>query len=362
MIKAEDNITLKSEKGLYDIAADTAQYFWHTQTGTDTGVHITEVPKDEFIEDSANGGSNLLATSNGIAVRDGTTELATFGANAIGIGKNSKTAEIQMCDNGFKVRGAYKTNPMGGNYYAAVLECPVSANRTREVEMKTSSYNSMSLTSYNNDAENDFWVTCSTDSAEASMQVDASGEYGVVRLQADDAYLEVSNGNSGDDGDLAVPNVTVGARLNVPNNRIQNMYAYNNTVTYKPNMYIGTTGLISRTTHENSSKRYKHDIKDVTNKELDPHRLYDIEVKQFKFNDDVVTDEKDPRRGADLIGFIAEQVAECYPVAVDINENGDIESWSAHYIVPPMLALIQEQHKEIEQLKECVKALERTSK
>ncbi len=60
------------------IAANTNQYFWHTETGTDTGAHITEIPQEEFLADPENGGGNLLARSNGVAVRDGLTELAQF--------------------------------------------------------------------------------------------------------------------------------------------------------------------------------------------------------------------------------------------------------------------------------------------
>ena len=62
------------------IAGNTNQYFWHTETGLDTGAHITEVPQDEFVADPDNGGGNLLARSNGIAVRDGLEELASFSA------------------------------------------------------------------------------------------------------------------------------------------------------------------------------------------------------------------------------------------------------------------------------------------
>ena len=74
------------------IASNTNQYFWFTSTGTDTGAHITEVPQDEWL-DSTNpnyhSGGNLLARSNGIAVRDGMTELATFGASGVVIGQNA---------------------------------------------------------------------------------------------------------------------------------------------------------------------------------------------------------------------------------------------------------------------------------
>lgn len=81
-----------------EVAGNTAQYFWHTETGTDTGVHITEVPREDFLADPENGGGNLLARSLGIAIRKGLTELATFTANKISLGKNSPTAQIYLCD------------------------------------------------------------------------------------------------------------------------------------------------------------------------------------------------------------------------------------------------------------------------
>ena len=60
------------------IAGNTNQYFWHTQSGVDTGAHITEIPRDQFLADPDHGGGNLLARSNGVAVRDGLRELSTF--------------------------------------------------------------------------------------------------------------------------------------------------------------------------------------------------------------------------------------------------------------------------------------------
>lgn len=68
------------------IAGNTDQYFWFAGTGTDTGAHITEVPKNTFLADPTHGGGNLIARSNGIAARNGLTELATFGANGSQIG------------------------------------------------------------------------------------------------------------------------------------------------------------------------------------------------------------------------------------------------------------------------------------
>lgn len=97
--KAE-NAEIAAKKAL-KIAADTDQYFWHMETGTDTGTHITEIPHDEFIartaEDPTDGGPNLLARSGGIAVREGLQELAQFSEYII-LGKDDGTQSYLYAD------------------------------------------------------------------------------------------------------------------------------------------------------------------------------------------------------------------------------------------------------------------------
>ena len=56
-------------------------------------------------------------------------------------------------------------------------------------------------------------------------------------------------------------------------------------------------------------------------------------------------------------GFIADEIAEAYPVAVDIGKDGDPIDWDVSYVVPPMLALIQQHKKEIDTLKEQISQL-----
>ena len=68
------------------IAGSTQQHFWNVTDGDDTGARITEISQDAFLADPENGGPNLLARSNGIAVRNGLTELATFGADGVVVG------------------------------------------------------------------------------------------------------------------------------------------------------------------------------------------------------------------------------------------------------------------------------------
>lgn len=107
-----------------------------------------------------------------------------------------------------------------------------------------------------------------------------------------------------------------------------------------------------------SAKRYKHDITDDISEELDPHKLYELTMKQFVFNDDCESWEYPDLKGKTLPGFIAEDVEEIYPSAAIHNNDGDIENWDVRRIVPGMLKLIQEQHDEIESLKERLAKLE----
>lgn len=87
MAKQTGSIDLKASKNLGDIATDVAQYFWFSSGGSDNGAHVTQVDKATF--QSNPSGGNALITSNGFAVRDGLTELAQFGANAVVVGSNS---------------------------------------------------------------------------------------------------------------------------------------------------------------------------------------------------------------------------------------------------------------------------------
>lgn len=84
-----------------DIATNTHQYFWFTEEGTDTGAHITEIPQEEFLADPDHGGGNLLANSNGVAVRDGREELSVFSAEGVRIGRASE-GHMEITDHEIK--------------------------------------------------------------------------------------------------------------------------------------------------------------------------------------------------------------------------------------------------------------------
>ena len=90
-IRSDATIAKREAEEVKQIAGDTVQYFWFEDTGTDTGAHITGIPKEDFILDPSNAGGNLLARNNGIAVRDGLTELATFSGDTVQMGLSSNS-------------------------------------------------------------------------------------------------------------------------------------------------------------------------------------------------------------------------------------------------------------------------------
>lgn len=84
--------------------------------------------------------------------------------------------------------------------------------------------------------------------------------------------------------------------------------------------------------------------------------MYDLDIVQFQYNEDYL-DKDDQRFGKDIIGFLAEDVNEIYPIACNL-KNGEPEVPEYNMLIAPMLKLIQEQHEEIESLKHRVTILE----
>lgn len=61
-------------KGL-NVAGSVQQYFW----SDNDGVHVTQIPQDEYLADPSNAGINILINStNGLQILDGTTVLAFY--------------------------------------------------------------------------------------------------------------------------------------------------------------------------------------------------------------------------------------------------------------------------------------------
>lgn len=185
-----------------------------------------------------------------------------------------------------------------------------------------------------------------------------------VGIQYDGVYVTGLSGSSGigllaGNGHGVLSCYGGGYNVAIEGEYIYHPGTWNKTNSSSPNVYIGYDGYFYRSTSV-SSKRYKTDIKNIEDKDLDPHKLYNLEIKQFKYNNDFLN-KNDYRYNKNLIGFIAEEVEKIYPIAIDYekdkNGNTVVENWNERYIIPAMLKLVQEQHEQIEKLEEEIKQL-----
>lgn len=132
---------------------------------------------------------------------------------------------------------------------------------------------------------------------------------------------------------------------------LTSMAVYSRTAGGSANVGVNQYGTIYRVS---SSRRYKHDIQDLTLEEA--RKLLDLKPRTFKYNDDFLTPD-DERTGKDVPGFISEEVSELMPIAVDHDEEGNCEMWNVNALVPCMLKLIQEQEKRIAALEAKIKEI-----
>jgi hypothetical protein len=116
------------------------------------------------------------------------------------------------------------------------------------------------------------------------------------------------------------------------------------------NMLIATSPLAELFRSTASSRRWKNDIQPLSGN-LDAKKLLDLPVRMFRFNKDYLQ-EDDWRYDTLVPGFIAEEVAEIYPIAQEKDGEGLPSDWNIRFMVPAMLGLIQDLYKEIELLKQ----------
>ena len=114
------------------------------------------------------------------------------------------------------------------------------------------------------------------------------------------------------------------------------------------NTRMDTDGRTRRSTA--SSARFKEDIVDLsTVADLNPSGLLSLPIRAFKFKSDYL-DATDNRSGVLVPGLIAEEVAEHYPIAADRGADGLVENWNERFVIPGMLALIQDLNTRIKTL------------
>lgn len=159
--------------------------------------------------------------------------------------------------------------------------------------------------------------------------------------------LTITSGLIQSSGDINISAATVNDTTDISSSVRMNT-VYNKTSSSGANLLIATSplGYLYRSTA--SSGRWKNSIEELTG-ELDASKLLELPVHKFKFNNDYL-DENDQRYDTFVPGFIAEEVAEIYPIAAEKDADGLPSDWNSRLIIPPMLKLIQDQAQKITEL------------
>ena len=330
------------------VATATDQHFWHDSSGA----YVTKADKsltsgyamkitNQGLLQTYNGNNLMSLTSSGLSFyqSDGSTPMATYSSSGATIYGGSTSDRAEVTSSGLKVYysgslaasfGSSVTLGNSSGYHTYFSGGELGVRNGSTTYFYTSEYGLYYRSSY-------YWG------------LELNGRYGFsVSVNNSDVFKVNSSGVTAG----TITSSSTGDAFVADSGSIKNLWAVNNASSDAVNMHIGTQGRIYKTT--NSSKRFKNSISEIKLDELDPRHLYDIEVNQFKYNKDYIKNQKDVRYDSFVPGFIAEQMYEHYPVAVDLDDEGRPNDWNMKFIIPPMLALIQE-------LNERVKSLERRS-
>jgi len=204
--------------------------------------------------------------------------------------------------------------------------------------------------------------------ATAQLILEYNNSY--IRFRNDGGSFYIMNGNASSwtnyisfntGGDVVVPRnltVTNGGWLYVPS-------AIKASTTSAANAYISSDSGVLAKTSKTSSRRFKDSITPELDDDLNPEHLYDVDVIQFKYKKDYFTNEDDIRYRKNMIGLIAEDVYDKYKIAADWHVDEDsgevlVDGWNEQYIIPALLKLIQNQHKELQEQRKEIDQLKET--
>lgn len=230
--------------------------------------------------------------------------------------------------------GAVTASKIASDYvYAGAIR----ANQITAGEMSVERINGMSL----NNGYIEATYLGATDTLRAPS-IKISGTATINKLGAEELTAGIVNGPLKVDGNITA----VGGRITAAYCTLEAISSGTGADLIIRNS--GTVGYKS-----GSSKRYKNSISTALTEEMNPRRLYDLHIVKFKYNTDYLTDPEDRCYDRDLIGFIAEEINDIYPLACQFDMEKKPSGWDSYYIIPPMLALIQEQNQRIKRLEEA---------
>lgn len=315
---------------------------------------------------------NVYVDSDSVDIRKGATVLSTFTASGISLGKNSTDATITLASDSGSIKGHtwsnHSTNDSynltisndktitTGGYKALVLECDYPNHNDTKIRLQTGEYQ--------NSPTDSILLTTDDESLEIrngritanSIQVSTYENF-IQVTSLGTAGVRLGVGSDGDQHGIYTDSMERWLIAAEAEGKVFSPGIYANTTSSGSNVRVDTSGTGYLRRYTSSSRRYKEDIADLTDSKLDANRLYDLRAVQFRYKEDYL-DYDDQRYGKLVSGFIAEEVEEAYPIAVNY-EYEMAEDWEPKFLIPPMLKLIQDQKKKIDELEERIEALER---
>ena len=293
-------------------------------------------------------GSNVLIHAQGIDIRNGDAVLAQYTDDTIFLGYGNTSTVIDFCHGLGQITSKSRADEKLAMELTSSSEMVIGIMhsgygtfpRIQMYEGATGVLNAIHLAAeYISlrelvDVEGDLTVT-------GTINGTTTGNAAINHTHSE--YANINHSHSGSDINGGYPTV-------------RSIYLTNpgeaSTVALYRSTESGIVGI------PRSSRRYKNSIEDVSYYELDPERLYKLPVRQFKWNEGNFEEEEHYNYDIINIGFIAEEVAEVYPFAAVVMD-GQIETWEARGLIPPMLALIQKQKKKLDELEFRIEALEK---
>jgi hypothetical protein len=312
-------------------------------SGSVTGATITA--------STMNIGGNAIIDSSGYLTATGATITGTITSSSATITGGSFTvgSAFQIATSGFLTATGAQIGPWyfgsgyissitggGGNYWSASS----GALSTTNIYVTGGSGTTISMSGGN-------LSTGGGNISTGSGNLTSTGTVTATTLTSNGALnvsgLATLSGGESVTGTSALSTVTVSNTLTSTGD-IYAQQAISSSTSAATNCYITTTGQI-RKTSTTSSRRYKENITDIFSvAELNPKALLNLPVRAFTYKEGHIP-ATDDRAGIMLPGFIAEEMDAVYPIAVDY-ENG-VETWNSFYLVPALLALIQDQEARI---------------
>lgn len=347
----------------FKIAGNTAQYFWVTEEGTDTGAHITEKPQDEFLEDPTNGGANLLLRSIGIAIRQGLAELASFSLAGLHVSTyDSQGNEVTIAHLGYGLGNAQGETAIAPYYTLGTRTANSEiGNYSTCAGLNNSATESCAFASGNNCHSYSAWghatgSSCSSYSfaahAEGSNTVagdpdSVAGE--AAHAEGRDTYATADYSHAGGYMTRAASDCqTVIGRNNIVDQSGTYLFIIGNGSRYtKSNAFtVDWNGNVAATAYNNISDiRLKKNIEDTEIKALEA--IKQIRMRQFDW---LSTDEHE------AIGVIADELEKIDPAFTSgggYNRDGsiNIKTVNQTYLVNYLIKAVQELSAEVEELR-----------